>query len=209
MLTDEEEVNIDLTNESNFDTFIRNQFASYDSKYAWYRWSLNMTLSDMTQTVNEVIGSLYEGGKDKVLTLQEDGTYVSKPISSVGDVKKIETGTRGTGGVLEYIVVYGTNATVKVSTEGYIRKLFHPVSSEIVKNDGSTNSSFNMLPSSYIVMDPVIADGVISGYNIIGGGYGHGVGLSQNGANTMGDNGILYSDILKFFYNNIEITKMY
>lgn len=208
LLTDEE-VNIDLTNESNFDTFIRNQFASYDSKYAWYRWSLNMTLSDMTQTVNEVIGSLYEGGKDKILTLQEDGTYVSKPISSVGDVKKIETGTRGTGGVLEYIVVYGTNATVKVSTEGYIRKLFHPVSSEIVKNDGSTNSSFNMLPSSYIVMDPVITDGVISGYNIIGGGYGHGVGLSQNGANTMGDNGILYSDILKFFYKDIEITKMY
>lgn len=204
-----EEVSIDLTDESSFDTFIRNQFSSYDSQYAWYRWSLYMTLDDMTQTVNEVIGSLYQSGNDKVLTLNQEGKYVSSPISSVGDVKKVELGTRSTGGVLNYVIIYGTNATVKVTTEGYIRKLFHPVSSEIIKNDGSVNSSFNMLPSSYIVMDAVAEDGVITGYNIIGGGYGHGVGLSQNGANTMGDNGILYSEILKFFYSGIEIKKMY
>ena len=66
-----------------------------------------------------------------------------------------------------------------------------------------------MLPSAYVVFDAVISEGVISGYNIIGGGYGHGVGLSQNGANTMGNNGVEYSDILKFFYSNIEITKIY
>lgn len=204
-----EDIAIDLTDESNFDTFIRSNFDTYDSSYGWYRWTLNMTLEDMTQTVNEVLGSLYSSGPDKVLTMGDDGEFHSQPISSVGVVKRIAIGSRSTGGVLDYIVIYGTDATVKVSTESYIRKLFHPVSSEIIKNDGSTNSTMGMLPSAYIVFDAVISDGVISGYSIIGGGYGHGVGLSQNGANTMGNNGIEYSDILKFFYNNIEITKIY
>lgn len=204
-----EDVNIDLTDESNFDTFIRSNFDTYDSSYSWYRWTLNMTLEDMTQTVNEVLGSLYSSGPDKVLTMGDDGEFHSQPISSVGQVKRIAIGSRGTGGVLDYVVVYGTEATVKVVTESYIRKLFHPVSSEIIKNDGSANSTMGMLPSAYIVFDAVISEGVISGYNIIGGGYGHGVGLSQNGANTMGNNGVEYSNILKFFYNNIEITKIY
>ena len=200
---------IDLTDESNFDTFIRSNFDTYDSSYSWYRWNLSMTLNDMTQTVNEVLGSLYSSGPDKVLTMGEDGEFHSQPISSAGQVKRIAIGSRGTGGVLDYVVIYGTEATVKVVTESYIRKLFHPVSSEIIKNDGSVNSTMGMLPSAYVVFDAVISEGVISGYNIIGGGYGHGVGLSQNGANTMGNNGVEYSDILKFFYSNIEITKIY
>lgn len=204
-----EDIDLDLTDETNFDTFIRNQFSTYDSSYSWYRWSLRMSLSDMTETVNSVIGNLYSGGNNKVLTLNQNGEYVSVPITSVGTVKKVETGTRSTGGVLDYVIIHGTEATVKVITEGYIRKLFHPVSYEIIKNDGSTNSSFNMIPSAYIVMDPVVDNGVITGYNILGGGYGHGVGLSQNGANTMGNNGISYSDILNFFYSNIEITELY
>lgn len=207
MLT-ESTTDIDLSDEKNFDTFIRNQFSSYDSAYPWYRWSLDMTLQDMTQTVNEVICGLYESGNNKVLTMNENGEFESKKISSVGDVKKVALGSRSRGGVLDYIVIYGTEATVKVTTEGYIRKLFHPVSSEIVRNDGST-SQFYMLPSAYIVMDPVIEDGTIAGYRILGGGYGHGVGLSQNGANTMGNNGKTYKDILSFFYSNIEITKLY
>lgn len=208
ILTDED-IRIDLSKETNFDTFIRNQYNTFDSAYAWYRWSLKMSLSDMTKTVNEVIGNLYNADKNKVLTLENNGTYISKPLNSVGDVKRIELGTRSTGGVLDYIIIHGTDATVKVITESYIRKLFYPVSYEIIRNDGSANSSFNMLPSAYIVADPIVNNGVIEGYNIIGGGYGHGVGLSQNGANTMGNNGKTYREILTFFYSNIEITKMY
>ena len=202
-------ITIDLTDESNFDTFIRSNVDTYDSSYSWYRWKLNMTLEDMTQTVNEAVGGLYSSGPDKVLTMGDDGEFHSQPISSVGQVKRIAIGSRGTGGVLDYVVVYGTEATVKVMTESYIRKLFHPVSSEIIKNDGSTNSTMGMLPSAYVVFDAIISEGVISGYSIIGGGYGHGVGLSQNGANTMGNNGVEYSDILKFFYSGIELAKIY
>ena len=39
-------------------------------------------------------------------------------------------------------------------------------------------------------------------------GYGHGVGMSQYGANEMAKNGSTYEDILKHYYNNIEISKI-
>lgn len=39
-------------------------------------------------------------------------------------------------------------------------------------------------------------------------GYGHGVGMSQYGANYLGNNGSDYKSILNYFYNNIEIRKI-
>ncbi len=39
-------------------------------------------------------------------------------------------------------------------------------------------------------------------------GYGHGVGMSQYGANGMAISGSNYKDILKYYYKNIEIVKI-
>ncbi|WDV46091.1 stage II sporulation protein D [Clostridiaceae bacterium M8S5] len=40
-------------------------------------------------------------------------------------------------------------------------------------------------------------------------GYGHGVGMSQWGANGMGNNGYTYEDILKHYYTGIDITNIH
>jgi stage II sporulation protein D len=42
-----------------------------------------------------------------------------------------------------------------------------------------------------------------------GKGYGHGVGLSQYGAKKMAENGFKYKDILKFYFPNLQIKKIY
>lgn len=39
-------------------------------------------------------------------------------------------------------------------------------------------------------------------------GYGHGVGLSQTGADSMAKNGVSYKDIILHFYANVEIVSM-
>ena len=41
---------------------------------------------------------------------------------------------------------------------------------------------------------------------IITKGYGHGVGMSQYGANYLANNGYKYNDILKYYYKDVEIT---
>ncbi len=48
-----------------------------------------------------------------------------------------------------------------------------------------------------------IIDGI---YQITTRGYGHGVGMSQYGANQMAKQGKTYQEILKYYYGNIEIT---
>ena len=39
-------------------------------------------------------------------------------------------------------------------------------------------------------------------------GYGHGVGMSQYGANAMALNGYKYKDIIKYYYKDVEIKKI-
>jgi len=45
----------------------------------------------------------------------------------------------------------------------------------------------------------------VTTFTIYGGGYGHGVGMSQNGAQGMAKTGKKCMDILKFFYQGCEI----
>ena len=48
----------------------------------------------------------------------------------------------------------------------------------------------------------------INGDNIIFRvtGYGHGVGMSQTGADSLAKQGKNYKDIIKHFYTNVEIV---
>ena len=39
-------------------------------------------------------------------------------------------------------------------------------------------------------------------------GYGHGVGMSQTGANSLAKQGSTYENIIKYFYNNVEIINL-
>ena len=42
-------------------------------------------------------------------------------------------------------------------------------------------------------------------YIVFGGGYGHGIGMSQNGAKNMAQQGLSYMDILGASYQNTTI----
>lgn len=49
----------------------------------------------------------------------------------------------------------------------------------------------------------------MSGYCIYGGGYGHGIGMSQNGAKNMALAGMDAEEILAFFYEQSEMEQLY
>ena len=52
-------------------------------------------------------------------------------------------------------------------------------------------------------------DGKVVSYNVVGGGYGHGNGMSQNGAGAMAKEGYSYQDILMMFYKNCVLKQIY
>lgn len=43
---------------------------------------------------------------------------------------------------------------------------------------------------------------------VTGGGYGHGVGMSQTAANEMAKEAYSFEEILKYFFNGITIESM-
>jgi len=44
---------------------------------------------------------------------------------------------------------------------------------------------------------------------LLGAGWGHGVGLCQIGAAVMAEKGYLYKDILKHYFKNTLLEKIY
>ncbi|NLZ81221.1 MAG: stage II sporulation protein, partial [Clostridiales bacterium] len=92
-----------------------------------------------------------------------------------------------------------------IDTEYNIRKLLVPNGYELYKNDSTTTTSFNLLPSAFFTLEEINENNVLIGYKLYGGGFGHGAGMSQNGVKAMSEKGMTYIEILHFFYSGIEI----
>ena len=60
--------------------------------------------------------------------------------------------------------------------------------------------SRELLPSAFFAVEKK-GDAFV----IKGGGFGHGIGMSQNGANEMAKQGKDYQEILNLFYKDIEV----
>ena len=85
---------------------------------------------------------------------------------------------------------------VKIKTEYNIRKILRLYGEKIVYADATESENITMLPSAFSTVEKQ-EDGT---YLLSGGGYGHGLGMSQNGANGMAKSRYGLSGYLKLFY---------
>ena len=89
----------------------------------------------------------------------------------------------------------------------------HPIllrrhSRKLLKTPDKAGRDIESLPSAYIAIENEgVDDNNITTFHIYGGGYGHGVGMSQNGAQAMAAEGKTYEEILRFFYKGVEIRE--
>ena len=118
----------------------------------------------------------------------------------IGTLKELSITKTGIGGVALQITAKGTKGSVTVNTENKIRSALGGTGYSIVRQDGTKINSTKLLPSAFFTIEK-------QGDNFIlkGGGYGHGIGMSQNGANEMAKTGKEYQEILKAFYTGIEV----
>ena len=89
-----------------------------------------------------------------------------------------------------------------VEGEYDVRSFLTPAGCQIIQHDGSTTAGGNLLPSAYFTMEQKAGSAVY----IRGKGYGHGVGMSQSGADQMAAEGYTWREILEYFFNDIQIT---
>ena len=197
--------NLHLEKEKNFEEFILDKdFDSFDKEFPWYRWEVTLTKSEITASVNSNLAERYRKNKDLILTKKESGNYVSKGISTVGDVKNIRVLERGTGGVIKALEIEGSSATIKVLSEYNVRLLLSPFSSTLYRADKTKVGGMSMLPSGFFIIkeESKKSEKV---FHLYGGGYGHGVGMSQNGAKVMAEKGYSYKEILNHYYPGVTL----
>ena len=148
----------------------------YEKDLPWYQWTVEMSSERMAALLSNY------AGKD------------------LGTLESVEVTRRGDGDVAAELTAVGTGGSITVETENKIRTALGGSGYSIVRNDGQTVDSQRLLPSAFISIEKKA-----NSYVIRGGGYGHGIGMSQNGANEMAKNGKNYMEILKLFYQNVEI----
>lgn len=113
-------------------------------------------------------------------------------LGAILDMKAVE---RGKSGRISKLQIIGTEKTFTIGKELEIRR---------------TLSDSHLLSSAFVV-DKYNKDeqGVPQRFELIGAGWGHGVGLCQIGAAVMGEQGYHYDAILLHYYQGAEIKKLY
>ena len=194
----------DLSEEEAFRDFITKTHAEdYEAQEGWYRWTYTVKEIDVDRML-ETLKKRYEANGKLILTLK-DGDYCSQSIKNFSKVTDISIVKRGPGGVADELVIATDKGTYKIISEYNIRAVLCDGVTGVVRQDGSEVSMPNLLPSAFFVIEPSHDKKNVVGYNIIGGGFGHGVGMSQNGAKNMALQGLDAEQILNFFYEGCEI----
>lgn len=199
----------DMMSEETFERFITDAYASdYESDEAWYRWRYEVDAIEEAHIL-EILQNRYDANAKLILTKNKNGEFESKPVEKLGDIKDIYIEKRNDGGVADELIIEGTRNTFKVISEHNIRYVLNDGRSKVIRQDGSETASATLLPSAYMVIVTSKEEDIVVGYSLIGGGYGHGVGMSQNGAKEMAAKGFKSEDILTFFYRACEVKDVY
>ena len=171
---------LSFASEEAFASFIKKKdFPAYDASYPLYRWNF-----------------------------RTNGTIIASHIGGVGKITGVSVTERGPGGVAMKLLVKGSEGETTISGQNAIRSALGDASLTLTLMDGKTSDGWSLLPSGFLAIEETGTDeqGVVQ-FRVYGGGYGHGVGMSQNGAQGMAKAGMGYEEILKYFYDGVTIEE--
>lgn len=197
-----------LREEEAFAKFIASKNADdFEVTEGWYRWSYQVPSLNI-ERINSVLQSRYQANAKLVLTFEGDD-FISKPIEEFEEIHDIFISMRGAGGVADELILVTEEERYKIISEHNIRYVLNNGESKILRQDGSEVNSPTLLPSAFFTISVAREKEEVVGYTLTGGGFGHGVGMSQNAAKQMAKAGYTSNDILMFFYDNCSVKNVY
>lgn len=205
-------INFDPTSETSMLNFFKQiTMSTPDTSSPYHRWRVTMTYKQLSQTIKTNLKITYASTPESVLTKVGTGWESKKLPSSIGDVTDIYVSERGSSGVVVSLVIVTTTGTYKIINQYNIRFTIRPkdagsnvyryYATNIDTNYVGVNRNDSILPSGFFAIEH-------EGGNVhfYGGGNGHGVGMSQYGANGLAGKGATYDYILSTYYQNIDFT---
>ena len=200
----------ELSEEETFRQFIlQTKEEDYEKDEGWYRWSYVVEKADENRMLS-VLQKRYRSSPGLILTYsKEKNDYVSQYPEKLGKLKDIAIVKRGAGGVAQELVLTGEEETIKVLSEYNIRCVLNDGKTKVCKQDGKEVLLSSLLPSAFFIIETGKEGENVVGYTITGGGFGHGVGMSQNAAGIMARDGFSAGEILSFFYPGCILCNVY
>lgn len=164
--------------------FYKSKPKSYDVNSSYYRWEREWNGQEIQDAVQNNIATQSATG------------FVSPAVKkgeTIGLIKEIRVLKRGNSGKIMKLEIITDDKNYIVQKELVIRRLF--------TNKGKA------LPSANVVFEHEYNDkNELIYIKAYGGGFGHGVGMSQYGAGYMGKElGKSYDEILKHYYTGISL----
>jgi len=192
----------------------------YDRESPWFRWKVTMTREELEVSISKGLVAREKAdltlGFDAIRTVEGRLIDVNDPNFSIGELKDLQVMKRGQGGVVMTLRIIAESGIYDVDKEYNIRFVIRPTKAitgmpkdiNLERHDGSLVSNYSILPSGYFTFVIEKSEGKIKQITFYGGGNGHGVGMSQYGANYLAKNGKNYQEIIRTFYEG-EIEKAF
>jgi len=173
-----------LNDEEKAKEFYSSKVPSYDIESPYYRWQKEWAVGELENILK------------KTLVAQSKTGFVNPAFregDSLGKIKDIKVMKRGDSGKVMELDIMTSKTCYRVSKELVIRRVF--------QKDGIS------LPSANVIFEKKLDNiGNITDITAYGGGFGHGVGMSQFGAGYMATKlNQPYYNILRHYYTGISL----
>lgn len=161
--------------------YLKSVACTYDASEPWFQWQTEISMEKLLENAKNMYGE-------------------------ISKVQGLEIKETGEGDAVLNLALQTDQGMREIRSEYDIRSLLAPSGNPVIRQDGSSVKGGTLLPSAYFTLEESRGgDGNLQGYKIVGGGYGHGVGMSQNGAKGMAQAGKSYQEILSYFYQEVEL----
>ena len=176
-----------LEDENDAKKFYENKVPSFDIESPYYRWQKQWAVGELENVLKSTMIAQSKTGFIHPAFKQGD---------DLGKIKDIKVMKRGASGKAVEIELMTTKGCYRIAKELVIRRVF--------QKDGVS------LPSANIVFEKNLDNyGNVTDITIFGGGFGHGVGMSQYGAGYMATKlNQPYYNILRHYYTGINLGTM-
>lgn len=197
--------NQSLADETNFRAFIDRKSGFNEDGWDMFRWRVENTLPQIAQDLRAFLESKQH------------------PLASFTKVLEMKVLQRSPAGRVQRIAITTDKGELVLEKDEILRGLYAPNSTlfylepiyEQTPPAQTSQKPVDLKPAQATPANPNSGSsqspnsqpstGVLKGYAFVGGGLGHGVGMSQTGAYNLGDLGWSSSQILSFYYPNTQL----
>jgi SpoIID/LytB domain protein len=190
-----------LADENNFRAFINRTTGFNEEGWDQFRWREESTLAEITAGLKEYLQNRQH------------------PMANFTTVQQLEVVERSPAGRVQRVAIHTDRGILELEKDEILRAFYAPISTLFYLEpiyEAQPNQTQAAAPSPQPAQSaaaPVASPSpqpmrTLKGYAFVGGGFGHGVGMSQTGAYHLGDLGWTSDRILSFYYPGTELQPL-